>query len=100
MANWDLADLERREHVRRRPAQPCELYVADCRHDAIVVDASAGGVYVESDAPAWPGALVRLRVGDWERYALVLRERQLPLRLRGLLPRGFGLRWLSVRAAD
>jgi hypothetical protein len=100
MGNWDLAELDRRQHARRRPRQRCELYVADRCHEAVVVDASAGGLYVESDAPAWPGALVRLRVGQWERYAIVMRERQIPLRLRGLLPRGFGLRWLSVRSAD
>jgi hypothetical protein len=100
MGNFALAELDRRRHARKRPAQACELFLADRRHDGVVVDVSEGGLYVQSEAPAWPGALVRLRLADRERYAIVLRERQIPHRLRGHLPRGFGLRWLSVRPAD
>jgi hypothetical protein len=92
-------ELERRCHDRHRPTSACDLFVAGSRHDGQVVDVSEGGLFVLSEAPAWPGALVRIRLPDGERFAVVVRERQIPLRLRGLLPRGFGLRWLSVRPA-
>jgi hypothetical protein len=94
------AELERREHVRHRHGTECELLLADRTHSAIVVDLSRGGVYVQSEAPVWPGAMVRVRLRDIERYALVTRERHIPHRLRDLVPRGFGLRWIGSGAAE
>jgi hypothetical protein len=88
-------DLERRRSLRHRLDAPCELLVAGRSHEATVVDASREGVFVTSEAALWPGALVRLRLGGADRYALVLRERQVPIRLRDLVPRGFGLRWIA-----
>ena len=88
------SDLERRGHARRRRTLACELLLADQSHPATIVELSEGGALVESEAPAWPGALVRVRLPDADRYALVLRERQHPHRLRGLVPSGFALRWV------
>lgn len=90
-----VGDLERRQWQRQPQGAVCELFVAGRHHKAEVVDASRGGVFVTSDAPLWPGALVRIRARNAERYALVMRERQVPMRLRDLVPRGFGLRWVA-----
>jgi hypothetical protein len=88
-------DLERRTSLRHRLEAPCEVLVAGRSHEAILIDASRDGVFVTSDAPLWPGALVRVRLEAADRYALVLRERHVPVRLRDLVPRGFGLRWVA-----
>ena len=93
-------ELERRRSARHRHATGCELLLEGRTHAATVVDLSQGGVYVESEAPVWPGAMVRIRLREYERYALVLRERHIPHRLRGHLPRGFGLRWIRSGAPD
>lgn len=92
-------DLERREHLRHRPDLPCELFLGGQSHAVQVVDLSQGGAFVQSDVGLWPGALVRVRLRAADRYAVVLRERHVPLRLRELLPRGFALRWIGSAAA-
>jgi hypothetical protein len=92
--------LERRRHARARADARCELVVAGERHPATVVDASPGGILVECDATAFPGELVRVCSRGAERRAIVLRERHVPHRLRGHLPRALALRWVSARAAD
>jgi PilZ domain len=99
MQGW-AEELERRQSTRHRHAAECEVLLEGCTHAATVVDLSQGGVYVESDAPVWPGAMVRVRMRDLERYALVLRERQIPHRLRGIVAHGFGLRWIRSGAPD
>ena len=97
----DLApEFERRQHARQRRDVPCDLLLVGSSHAARIVDVSPGGVFVESEAPAWPGALVRVRLRDADRYALVLREREVPHRLRAHLPRGFGLRWVRCASAE
>jgi len=93
------SELERREHLRHRQGARGEVFLAGRAHDATVVDLSRGGAFVQSDAAMWPGALVRVRFCEVERHAIVLRERQVPSRLRELVPRGFGLRWIGSAAA-
>ena len=93
------SELERREHLRHRQDLRGEVFLAGRAHDVTVLDLSRGGAFVESDAAMWPGALVRVRVHDVERYGVVLRERHVPFRLRELLPRGFALRWVGSAAA-
>ena len=95
-----VSELERREFMRHPQDSQCEILLADRTHVATLIDLSRGGVYVQSDAPVWPGAMVRLRLRSIERYALVLRERQIPHQLRSLIPRGFGLRWVRNHSAD
>ena len=99
MQHW-AEELDRRRSARHRHDAACELLLEGRTHPATVVDLSQGGVYVESEAPVWPGAMVRIRLREYERYALVLRERQIPHRLRGLVPRGFGLRWVRSGGPD
>ena len=91
-------ELERREHLRHRQAASCELFLAGQSHEVTVVDLSRGGAFVQSQVALWPGALVRVRVQTADRYAIVLRERHVPHRLRELMPRGFALRWIGSAA--
>ena len=93
-------ELERRQHLRHRPNAACEVFIGAQRHDATIVDYSRGGVFVETDAPVWPAALVRVRLQGAERFALVVHQRHVPVRLRKLLPGGVGLRWVRGTAAD
>lgn len=93
-------DLERREHARRQPGVACELFVSAQCYEATILDASRGGLFVSTEAPAWPPALVRVRLAGAERFAVVVHERHIPPRLRALLPRGFGLRWLRSGPTD
>jgi PilZ domain len=89
-----VAELERREHLRHPHSTECEVLLEGRTHGATVVNLSRGGVYLQSDAPVWPGAMVRLRLRNIERYALVLRKRHVPHQLRDHVPGGFGLRWV------
>jgi hypothetical protein len=86
--------LERRAHMRQQPKVACELFLGGRRHEATILDASRGGLFVATEAPVWPLALVRVRREGSERFAVVVHERHIPARLRALLPRGVGLRWL------
>lgn len=93
-------ELERRQDLRRRPNATCELFLGAQRYDATIVDSSRGGVFVQTDAPVWPAALVRVRLQGAERFALVVHQRHTPVRLRKLVPGGVGLRWVRARTAD
>lgn len=93
-------ELERREHTRQQPRVACELFLGARRHEATIVDASRGGLFVATEAPVWPSALVRVRLDGAERVAVVVHERHIPPRLRALLPHGIGLRWVSSTPSD
>jgi hypothetical protein len=93
-------ELERRQSVRHRPRAECELFVGSRAHPATILDASRGGLFVSTDAPVWPAALVRVRLQGAERYALVVHQRHVPPRLRALLPGGIGLRWVRSTRSD
>ena len=92
------AELERRRSVRRRPRAECELFLGARGWAATVVDASQGGIFVRTEAPVWPAALVRVRFQGAERYALVVHQRHVPQRLRAHLGGGVGLRWVRAEA--
>jgi hypothetical protein len=92
-------DLERRRDLRHRPNAACEIFLGAQRHEATIVDYSHGGVFVQTDAPVWPAALVRVRLKGAERFALVVHQRHIPVRLRKLVPGGVGLRWVRAAAA-
>ena len=93
-------DLERRQHLRHRPHAECELFVGPHSHPATIIDASRGGLFVSTEAPVWPTALVRVRFEGAERFAVVVHQRQIPPRLRALLPGGIGLRWVRFTPSD
>lgn len=89
-------DLERRHSLRHRPHAECELLVGAHAHPATIRDASRGGLFVATEAPVWPNALVRVRFQGADRIALVVHQRQIPARLRAILPGGIGLRWVRT----
>ena len=74
------------------------MYVGAQRHTATVVDASPGGLFIQTDAPLWPTALVRVRHAGCDRFAVVVHQRHVPQRLRALLPGGVGVRWVRAGA--
>ena len=92
------SELERRRHRRHKPRAECEIFVGPRSHAATILDASRGGLFVQTDAPVWPAALVRVRFCGAERFALVVHKRHVPNHLRALLPGGVGLRWLRDHA--
>ena len=94
------ADLERRQHLRHRPHAECELFVGPHSHPATIIDASRGGLFVSTEAPVWPTALVRVRFEGAERFAVVVHQRQIPPHLRALLPGAVGLRWVPNAPSD
>jgi hypothetical protein len=59
-----------------------------------------GRLFVSTEAPVWPAALVRVRLRGAERYALVVHQRHVPPRLRALLAGGIGLRWVRSTRSD
>jgi hypothetical protein len=93
-------ELERREHARQRPGVACELLLDAQRYPARILDASRGGLFVSTEAPVWPSALVRVQLEGTERSAVVVHERHIPPRLRALLPHGVGLRWVRSSPSD
>jgi hypothetical protein len=93
-------EIERREHLRQRPNASCELFLGAERYDATIVDIGRGGLFVHTDAPVWPAALVRVRFAGAERCALVVHQRQVPHQLRKLVPGGIGLRWVRAKSSD
>jgi hypothetical protein len=93
-------ELERRQHLRKRPQAACDLFVGGQRHDATIIDASSGGVFVLTDAPVGPSETVRVRLQGAERTAIVVHQRQVAMRLRKLVPGGVGLRWVRAGTPD
>jgi PilZ domain len=93
-------DLERRQSLRHRPHAECEIFVGARAYPAAILDASRGGLFVSTEAPVWPTALVRVRFNGAERHALVVHQRHIPPRLRALLPGGIGLRWVRSTPSD
>jgi len=91
--------LERRQSMRRQPKVACELFLGAGRHEATILDASRGGLFLATEAPLRPSALVRVRLKGAERFAVVVHERNIPALLRALLPSGVGLRWLRSSPA-
>lgn len=92
---WET-HFERRASARRRRRLACEIHAAGRRHAGLVVDLSAGGLFVQTQACLVPGAAVRLRVrgerGEIPLEAAVVRLRSVPLRLASVARGGLGLR--------
>ncbi len=93
-------ELERRADARQQPRVACELLLGAQRHEATVLDSSSGGLFISTEAPVVPSTLVRVRLEGAERVAVVVHERHIPARLRALLPRGVGLRWVRTGPSD
>jgi hypothetical protein len=93
-----VPELERRQHRRIRPSQPCDLVVGANRHIGTIVVMSRGGAYVRTEARPARGDRVRVRFAGRELAAEVVHAHAIPRSLGFLLPRGLGLRWISAEA--
>ncbi len=89
--------MERREEPRIKKRISCELSVGERRFSGLVLDLSAGGLFVQTAARARPGERVRValsvpgRKEALEVSARVARARLVPPRLRTLAHGGVGL---------
>ena len=91
-----VPELERRQHRRIRPSQPCELVVGANRHAGTIVEMSRGGVYVRTEARPARGERIRVRFAGRELHAEVVHAHAVPRSLCYLLPSGLGLRWVAA----
>jgi len=89
-----VPELERREHRRMRPSQPCEVVVGANCHAGTIVEMSRGGVYVRTEARPRRGERIRLRFAGRDLHAEVVHAHSVPHSLGSLLPSGLGLRWI------
>jgi hypothetical protein len=90
-----VPELERRQHRRLRPTQPCELVVGANRHDGTIVEMSRGGLFVRTEARPASGQRIRVRFADRELHAVVVHAHAVPRSLGCLLPNGLGLRFVA-----
>jgi len=89
-----VPELERREHRRMRPSQPCELVVGADRHAGTIVEMSRGGVYVRTEARARCGEHVLVCFAGRDLHAEVVHAHPVAHSLGDHLPSGLGLRWI------
>ncbi len=89
--------MSRRPMPRTKMRIACTLYLEESRHSGMVLDVSASGLFVQTNASPAPGAPLRveLRVPELpepiEMQATVARKRIVPAQLRALLNGGIGL---------
>ncbi len=89
--------MNRRRMPRTKMRIACTLHLEEARHSGMVLDVSAGGLFVQTNASPAPGTPVRLELRvpghpePIEMQAQVARKRIVPPRLRTLLKGGIGL---------
>jgi hypothetical protein len=89
--------MERRREVRTKRRLSCEFFVDGDRHTGIVVDLSASGLFLRTDAGLDPGTALEVHL-DGARFprvtihTVVARRRRTPALLSSVLHRGLGLR--------
>jgi uncharacterized protein (TIGR02266 family) len=89
--------MNRRQMPRTKMRIACTLHLEESRHSGMVLDVSAGGLFVQTNASPAPGTPVRLELRvpglsePIEMQASVARKRIVPPRLRALLKGGVGL---------
>ena len=89
--------MNRRRMPRTKMRIACTLHWEESRHSGMVLDVSAGGLFVQTNASPAPGTPVRLELRvpglseSIEMQASVARKRIVPARLRALLKGGVGL---------
>jgi uncharacterized protein (TIGR02266 family) len=89
--------MNRRRLPRSKMRIACTLQLEEARHSGMVLDVSAGGLFVQTNASPAPGTPLRLELRvpgqpqPIEMQAQVARKRIVPPRLRTLLKGGLGL---------
>jgi uncharacterized protein (TIGR02266 family) len=89
--------MNRRRLPRTKMRIACTLHLEESLHSGMVLDISAGGLFVQTNASPAPGTPLRLELRvpglpePIEMQATVARKRIVPPRLRALLKGGVGL---------
>jgi Tfp pilus assembly protein PilZ len=89
--------MNRRRLPRTKMRIACTLHLEESLHSGMVLDVSAGGLFVQTNASPAPGTPLRLELRvpglsePIEMQATVARKRIVPPRLRALLKGGIGL---------
>ena len=89
--------MNRRRLPRSKMRIACTLHLEESRHSGMVLDVSAGGLFVQTNASPAPGTPLRLELRvpglaqPIEMQAKVARKRMVPPRLRALLKGGIGI---------
>ena len=96
--------MERRETQRTRRRIPCLFSYEGHVHNALVVDLSISGLFLQTDTAISPGTELTLRLRgepfeDLELRGRVVRRRFTPTVIASLIRRGVGIRILSAPSA-
>lgn len=96
--------MERRETHRTRRRVPCLFSYEGHVHNALVVDLSVGGMFLQTDTAISPGTELTLRLRgeafeDVEVRGRVVRRRFTPTVIATLIRRGVGIQILSAPSA-
>jgi hypothetical protein len=96
--------MERRETHRTRRRVPCLFSYEGHVHNALVVDLSVGGMFLQTDTAVSPGTELTLRLRsdafeDIELRGRVVRRRFTPTVIATLIRRGVGIQILSAPTA-
>src|SRR5262245_50071682 len=97
--------MERRETQRTRRRVPCLFSYEGHVHNALVVDLSISGLFLQTDTAIAPGTELMLRMRgeppfeDLELRGRVVRRRFTPNVIATLIRRGVGIRILSAPPA-
>jgi hypothetical protein len=89
--------MNRRRMPRSKMRIACTLHLEESRHSGMVLDVSAGGLFVQTNASPAPGTPLRLELRvpglseSLDMQATVARKRIVPPRLRALLKGGIGI---------
>jgi hypothetical protein len=89
--------MNRRGLPRTKMRIACTLHLEESRHSGMVLDVSASGLFVQTNASPAPGTPLRLELRvpglsePIEMQATVARKRIVPPRLRALLKGGIGI---------
>ena len=89
--------MNRRRMPRSKMRIACTLHLEESRHSGMVLDVSAGGLFVQTNASPAPGTPLRLELRvpglsePLDMQATVARKRIVPPRLRALLKGGIGI---------
>lgn len=89
--------MDSRRAPRSRKRLTCTLFIGDGRHQGVVLDLSATGLFVQSSAQADPGTPLTVEVvlpnceGPVSLGASVARRRTVPSHLQSVTPPGLGV---------
>lgn len=97
--------MESRRAERQKRRFVCEIVHEDERHDGIVMNLTADGVFVLTSAMIPPGTQVRIEISELQEVpqmtlrAIVIRQRLVPDESSRLMLQGLGMQILQAPSA-